>query len=113
MVCMLLEYSRMTKVFTSIILAFIFLFLLITLGGGEELFPCKRRQQLAMAVVLVSVFMNSFWKNSSAGDNYASECKDIKDLVNNELRTNETMAVMETAASDRVDSFYRYSTGFP
>jgi len=109
MVCMLLEYSRMAKVFTSIILAFIFLFLLITLGEGEELFSCKRRQQLAMAVVLASVFMNSFWKNSSAGDNYASECKEIKDLANNELRTNETMAVMETASSDRVDSFYRYS----
>lgn len=41
MVCMLLEYSRMAKVFTSIILAFIFLFLLITLGEGEELFPAK------------------------------------------------------------------------
>lgn len=108
-VCMLLERSRMTKVFTSIILAFIFLFLLITLKDGEELLSRKRRQQLAMAVVLASVFMNSFWRNSSSGDNYASESKEIKDLADNELLTNETLAVMDAAASDRMDSFYRYS----
>ncbi len=108
-VCMLLERSRMTKVFTSIILAFIFLFLLITLKDGEELISRKRRQQLAMAVVLASVFINSFWRNSSSGDNYASESKEIKDLADNELLTNETLAVMDAAASDRMDSFYRYS----
>lgn len=105
-VCMLLEYSRTVKAFSSISFAFIFLILL--LQSGDTINNAKTKQILALLIVLISISGNSFWLNAAAGDNYASESKERK-KISQELTANETTAINAVADSDTDGAFWRYS----
>lgn len=107
-VCLMLEYSRNKSVFAAVVFAFFFLFLAFPLENGKGLFAPERKQLMALLVVMVSIFCNSFWAYASGGDHYASEALESRQVTKDYL-TNEAEAVKQAAQSDGVDGFYRYS----
>lgn len=105
-VCFFLEYSRAENVFAQLIIAFILLFILLYLSDTTAIITYKRKQQLTLLLVLVSIVINSFWKNSPNESNEASAYMELSQLA---LNTNETAAIASSAESDGIDDFYRYS----
>ncbi len=67
----------------------------------------RLRQVLALAMVIVSIFCNAFFKYASDGANYAAESIEIAKVA--ELNMNETEAVRQAVKQDDLDDFYRYS----
>lgn len=104
--CFLLEDSRTKQIFPAIILCLFVVFILLPAFEEEQILSCKRKQQLMLLTVLVSVVMNSFWKNSvSEGDDAGGMGRYIGEILN----VNETSAIASAASYDEVEEFYRFS----
>lgn len=108
-ICLMLEYSRTISAFTSIIFIFIFLFLLFPMGK-EGLFTFVKKQQMALFLVLISIFANSFWVYASVGDDYASNGVE-ESQVKEEYLSIDASAVKQVAETEGTDNFWRYSGG--
>lgn len=113
--CILLEYTKLNhlyktyghavNVFTLIGIALLFLLLLLPSDAGTEFLNRKRRQQLGIALLLLSVFINGLWKFSLIGDKYAQ--KGVKaEGITEQLMGNEVSAVKQFAETK---DFYRLS----
>lgn len=109
-VCMVLERSRTEKAFMAICLALLFLFLPVCWYGQEGDRARRKRHAAGLAVVLISIYSNSFWlyANAPGARNYAAESWEA-DYVFEDLTSNEAAAVREAAKADQMDDFYRYS----
>ena len=105
-VCLFLEDSRSKQVFSAIVLCMLVVFVLFPTFKEELLLSYKRKQQLILLTVLVSVVLNSFWKNSvSEGDDARGMGRYIGEILN----ANETSAVASAADYDGMEDFYRFS----
>jgi len=108
---LMLEYSRKVAAFACIGVAFLFLFILFPFRFEDpqmEVLWKKRRQAIALGLVVVGVVNVSFFRNASAAGNYAKEGKDAEDVVE-QLMLTEANAVDAAAGFDGVTDFYRYS----
>ncbi|MDE5598235.1 MAG: YfhO family protein, partial [Lachnospiraceae bacterium] len=106
LICLLFEPSRTKQIFSAITLCMIMLVILFPAFEEEALLSYKRKQQFVLLIVLVSVILNSFWKNSvSEGNDAQGMGRAIVEM----LTSNETALVAATAEADEIDSFYRYS----
>ena len=109
---MMLEYSRTLSSFACIGIAFMFLFVVFPfhmknpqtemLGGG------RRKQLIALMLVIVGVCNVSFFKNAAATSNYAKYGMKAED-VEEELTMTEAAVIRDVAEQDGVTGFYRYS----
>lgn len=105
-VCILFENSRTKPVFSAIVLCMITLFILFPSLEQEALLNYKRKQQLILLTVMVSVVLNSFWKNSvSEGDDAWGMGRYIAEILN----ANETVAIALAADYDKTEDFYRFA----
>lgn len=105
LICLLSEYSRTEQAFSAIILCMIMLFILNPAFEGNFLHD-KRKQRLVLLTVLVSVALNSFWKNAvSEGD----DAQGMDRYIAQTLISNETALVAAAAEADGINGFYRYS----
>lgn len=107
MICFLLESYRSQKVFVAIILAFILLIVLLPTSEKEPFFDRKRKQQISLLLVFVSIFMISYWHNASTQSNYTDQLMNVWQAAR--LTENETTDVVYAADLDNVSKFYRYS----
>ena len=105
-VCLFLEYSRKASVFAQLIAALIFLFAIFPVSYTEESSANRRKQPLAILIVFISIIINGYWKYSPDEMNYPGQYLEVRQLT---LNANETAAIAETAASEDIDEFYRYS----
>lgn len=105
-ICMLFENSQSAQSFSSIIIGFISLLILIPLYDKGSVISDKRKQQLTLLIVIASVFINDRWGYSFFDNGDATPFMEVKQLV---LRQNETAAVAEAAAIQGVDEYYRFS----
>lgn len=105
--CMLLEYSRTTKVFVSIAIALLFLFRAFPFcRTDEEGVRWREGKQIAgLFLVIAGIGCISFFKNASAADNYAGQAMEAEEAVEG-LMLNDSAAVKKIAGKD---GFYRYS----
>lgn len=104
--CLLLKDSRTKQIFPAIILCMLVLFILLPAFEEEQILSYKRKQQLMLLTVLVSVVLNSFWKNSAGeGDDAGGMGSYMGEILN----ANETSAVASAAEYDEVEAFYRFS----
>lgn len=107
-VCLMLEYSRTEAAFLSMAVIALLLFLLLpSEKKGQPFFSLRYRQLAVLAVVILSILINSFYKNAYSQGNYASESMTVDEV--SELLDNETKAVKSAASSEDDTSFYRYS----
>lgn len=110
--CMFIEYARNTKSFSQLMLGFVLLIVLMPLAVTDEGKPVisrKTKQIVILIVAIISIAINSFYKNSVTGENYASECVSIDDL-NQLLNSNENNALLEYLNNSSIDkSFVRYT----
>lgn len=109
--CILMEYSRKTDVFTAIILGYIMLFLLTGKTEKQEL-PLVRRKMVIFGILLISIVHIGFWRNSAAegAGNTAGEGVEARDADYRILKMNEASAIREYAEiKEENDEFYRYS----
>lgn len=108
---LMLEYSRTLEAFACLGIAFIFLFVCFPfrMESTEQMAWWKKRKQaVALLLVIAAVANVSFFKNASATGNYAMGAKDAGDVTNGLLMT-ETEAVKAVADLEGIDQFYRYS----
>ncbi len=107
LICLIPEQSRTNNIQTGLLLAWLFVGIILFIGNGSRLYLNKWKSCAALLLVLAGVFNNSFWKNSSKGENYAAQSQPTNNLYE-QLTNNETMAVRATAETDHTDTFYRY-----
>lgn len=108
---LMLEYSRTMAAFACIGIAFLFLFVIFPYHletAQAEMQWRKRKQIIALALVIVGIANVSFFKNASAEGNYAKEAKDPEDAAE-PLMLTEANAVKTAADWDEMTDFYRYS----
>lgn len=105
-VCILLENSRTKQTFCAIVLCMLILFILFPAFEEEKLLSYVRKQQLMLLIVIVSVVLNSFWKNSVSEGNDASG---MGSYIGEILNANETSAVAIAAENDGVEDYYRFA----
>ena len=105
-ICYLFEYSQNQKAFTSLCLAFILLFILIPLSDKEDMVKYKRKQPLALFILVFSIIVNTHYGNSFYDASEAGAYLEIRQLT---LDYNETVSVAQAAAIQGVDDFYRFS----
>lgn len=98
-------YEQAVNAFTLIGIAFLFMLLLIPSDAETEFLNRKRRQQLGIALLLLSVVINSLWKFSSIGGNYAHRGTKAEGITE-QLLENEVSAVKQFAGTE---DFYRLS----
>lgn len=108
-ICFMLEYSRKTSVFISIIFILFFLCILFPMEK-ETLLSYKKKQCITLLIVLVSILFNIFWIYTPEGDNYASEASDIWQ-VKEEYSSVDAAAIKQIAETEKTDGFWRYSGG--
>lgn len=111
-ICMLLEYSRTIYVFTAVVLCYILLFFIMPEEAGKGKWIWHHKNAAAFTVLFVSIFMLSFWRNSSAvnASNTASEGVEAKDAAYRVLKMNEASAIKDYAELNGTQKgFYRYS----
>lgn len=104
--CMLLEYSRTIYAFSSIVICLFFLIVIL------PDFPCLNRNMAGMGVILVSVLIMSFWRNSSGtgAGNTASEGVEVRNASYEALKMNEAAALKDYIETERESKgFYRYT----
>lgn len=105
------EYSRTMAAFSCIGIAFIFLFVVFPFhmeNPQKEMLWGRRKQIIALVLVIVGVANVSFFKNAAATGNYAKEGREAED-VSEQLMLSEANAVKDVAGQDGADGFYRYS----
>lgn len=107
MICFLLESYRSQKVFIALSLAFILLIVLLPTSEKEPFFDRKRKQQISLFLVFVSVLMTSYWHNAFTQGNYTDQL--MYTWQASQLTENETADVMYAADLDETEEFYRYS----
>ena len=107
-ICLLLEYSHTEAAFVSMALVALLLTLLLPTGKeGASLFSSRYQQLAVIAVVIVSICVNSYYKNSNEEEGQAVDSLKIEAV--SELYENETVAIEEVAEAEGVTAFYRYS----
>lgn len=106
-----LEYSRSVAAFSCICIAFIFLFVILPFSienfQVEKLWS-RRKQFIALVLVVIGVANVSFFKNASSTGDYANLGKETKGVVKQLIDT-DANAVKKIADRKGVDAFYRYS----
>ena len=109
--CMIFEYSRTVYVFTTIIMGYLFLFFLGDTASGNVKISLRKRNRIALAIIMASIFSLSFWRYAAAkGAGYvATESIEAKNAGWSDLKENETMVIIDQAEEDNVQDFYRYS----
>lgn len=105
-ICYLFEYSQNQKSFVSLCLAFILLFILIPLSDKEGSLIYKRKQPLAMFILVFSIIINTHYGNSFYDSSEAGTYLETRQLT---LDHNETVSVAQAAEIQGVDDFYRFS----
>lgn len=108
---LMLEYSRTMVAFACIGIVFIFLIILFPFqmeNPQTEMLWKKRKQAIALVLVIVGIANVSFFMNASGANNYVKEGKESEDVVE-QLMLTEANAVNAVAASEGVTDFYRYS----
>lgn len=105
-ICYLFENSQNKKSFISLCLAFILLFILIPLSDKEGSLTYKRKQLLAMFILVFSIIINYHYGNSFYDASDAGEHLETKQLT---LNYNETVSVAQAAEKQGVNDFYRFS----
>lgn len=106
--CFLLDKVHIGNVSTAAVLAFIFLFLVFPVKHGKGTLNKKRKQQLGLLLVIISVLSNSYWEFAPGGVYYSQEGVKAARISEN-LMSNEAAAVKKTAGKDGSSGFYRYS----
>lgn len=101
-VCMLFNYSRVTRTFATLCFAFIFIGVIAFVRSSVRL-----RSAAALAVVAVNLFCNSLWLYSVNGSGYATEAMDAASVSG--VFANEMSAVKEYADGAGDTEFYRVS----
>ncbi|MCR5515987.1 MAG: YfhO family protein [Lachnospira sp.] len=110
--CMFIEYARNTKSFSQLMLGFVLLIVLMPLmstDAGKPVISRKTKQICILIVAIISIAVNSFYKNSVTGENYVSECVSVDDL-DMLLYSNENTALLTYLENTNIDkSFVRYT----
>lgn len=107
-VCILLEQSRMVQPLATIGFCFLFLFLVYP-DGLLQTYAGRRKQQICLAFVLMSVCMGGFWKYSPGTGDYTAEAVDRR-IVQNEFLKDDTVAISAAAAEQGEENkLWRYS----
>ncbi len=114
-VCLAAEYiqnllgdSAMTaNIFSSIILAFLFLCLLMFQTDGDCIAKQQKKQWIGILVVIASLCNNCFWQNMAGDGNSAFTHKTAASVP--DLAVNETQTVKDAAYKEGIQEFYRFS----
>lgn len=104
-VCCVFRQSRVDRVFAALALCFLFLLLCFPLQG-QDLLPRRAKQWLTLAMVPISLFSSSYFRNAWGGANYAAEGVERRTALT-ALLQNETLAVAQAAQGNK--GFWRYS----
>lgn len=110
--CVALWPSWSGNAFCSIGLGYLFVMVLYPMRNGKALLGQQQKQRLALALVLASIFINSFWHNAPVGKNYVADCMELEE-VKHGLMANETAAIQKAARKDGAEGFYRFSGNRP
>lgn len=109
---LMFEYSRTIAAFACIGIAFLFLFIVFPIRmedpQAEKRWQGRRKQTIALLLVVGGIVNISFFKNAAATGNYARVGMDVEDVVELLMRT-EAKAVQKVAFREESDDFYRYS----
>ena len=110
--CIIIEYARNTKSLTQLMLGLVLLIILIPVFKNENGTPIinkKTKEILILLVAIISIALNSFYKNSVSGEGYIKECVSSDD-VGFLLDSNENQALIAFLNNSNLDtSFVRYT----
>ena len=110
---LIVEKSGLTRTYAgnagiALLIAFVFLLLLFPAEHGQKAWWRKRKQQLGLLLVIMSILNVSYWEFSPNGKNFSATGKKAEKVIEN-LTENETMEVKRIAEEDGNNDFYRYS----
>ena len=108
---LMFEYSRMVEAFSGIGIAFIFLFVIFPFkmeNTQAEMLWVKRKQLVALLLVIMGVANVSFFKNAAATGNFAKEGKEAKSVME-QLMLTESTVIRDIAIQNDNINLYRYS----
>ncbi len=104
-VCLLFEYSSNKKAFSSIILGFILLCILMPLSVKSSM-SVRKKEVITLIIVITSVIINDRWGYSLFDDADIGAFLEVRQLA---LNSNETTAVSAAAAAQETTEHYRFS----